>query len=105
MRSYLTKLNGKTYHIQNPDNLLLTPVEYELIAAWVQKTEEKMEVASQMAGLKTSDRLLVVIEAEAVARDKHGDIIEDSLTIDIQYVPPVDEDTFADNIGVINGGN
>ncbi len=105
MRSYVTKLKGKTYHIQNPNNLLLTPVEYELIAAWIQKTEDKMEVASQLAGLKTSDRLLVVIEAEAVARDKHGDIIEDSLTIDIQYVPPIDTDTFQDNIGVIYGDN
>jgi len=99
----VTKLKGKTYHIQNPDNLLLTPAEFELLAAWVQKTEEKMEVASTMAGLRTSDRLLVVIEAEDVVRDPvTGEIVEDSLTLDIQYIPPI-EDSFQDNLRTLDG--
>ncbi len=103
MRSYVTKLHGKTLHIQNPDNLLLTIEEYETLAGYVMKTEEKMDVASQIAGLRTSDRLLVVIEAKE--RDTSGDIDLERLVLDIQYIPPVDEDTFLDNLEAKNGNN
>ncbi len=103
MKAYVTKLHGKTLRFENPDNLLLTPVEYEVLAGYVMKTEEKMEVASMLAGLITSNRLLVIIEG--VERDDYDDIEVGKLVLDIQYLPDADDATFQDNLEAINGNN
>jgi hypothetical protein len=99
MNAYVTKLHGKTLRFENPDDLLLTPVEYELLAGYVMKTEEKMEVASTMAGLIVSNRLLVIVEG--VERDDSDEIEVNKLVLDIQYLPDADA-TFQDNLEAMN---